>query len=122
MTHIVALFDDPLALEDAVKQLSLQDFQPRVVDPSAPVESGAQPLVGVLDGIAGQERPEQARRGRAAGRALADADVPTELADFYRQSVEHGAKLLIVDADREHAEQATALLRSAGGSRVERID
>ncbi len=130
-TTIVSLFDDSLALDRAVTNLSSGGFDERVFDASIvsrEVGHGVSPLftpgTGPAPGSAGlaHSYPDDSREevSRTFRSHLNDRGIPDDEVDAYVTNFEHGAKFVIVAVEPKRATEAMELLRNAGASRVDR--
>lgn len=127
---IVGLFDDSLAMERAVNELTAGGFEERVFDRasiSQEVGHGVGPLItpaaGPTPGGAGLahgypedsvEEVSRTFRSHLSNLRLSDAEI-----EGYVNNFNHEAKFVIVTTDRQRAADAIEILRRANASRVD---
>lgn len=120
MVRILALFNDGETLERAEEGLAnagLTDDIERVVDGGLAEASSPEPLgLGAVAPIGTDGRPEGALIADIDSNWLADYGVADEEARFLADAVNDGASLMILHS--EDADEAEAILRQAGGTRI----
>ncbi len=120
MSLVLALFDDPKTLEDAIDRVNDAGFGDDVVDvedrsgagASAPSPAGAAMPGG--QALAGGQRAAAVPLDRNAFEPYLSR--AGEAGQYFKDALEHGARLLILDTGR--AEEAAAVLEEAGAQRV----
>lgn len=120
MVRILALFNDGETLERAEEGLAnagLTDDIERVVDGGLAEASSPEPLgLGAVAPVGTDGRPEGALIADIDSNWLADYGVADEEARFLADAVNDGASLMILHS--EDADEAEAILRQAGGTRI----
>lgn len=120
MTRLLALFGNAEMLERAEEKLAeagLTDDIERVVDGNLADTSAPEPLgMGAVAPIGTDGRPEGALIPDIDSNWLADYGVANEEARFLADAVNDGATLMILHS--EDADDAEAILRQAGGTRI----
>jgi len=125
MANIAAILSGAESADRAIQQLAdlnLEGLDWRVFRPEIDHERlmPGWPAGGVAGSGSGTAQPVGAAiiAGLPEENVLEDEGIPDEEADFYAQSLAHGATILVVDAPAEHTAAVRRVLEAAGATRI----
>lgn len=121
MATVIAVFDDEDSLtraRDALEKAGYGDDVVEVVDEGLADTNQVGSVIGNASGLRGGAVVNPNTYPGGLGRA----DLPADEKDYFRRSVQNGAKLIIMDANDDDARDVQALLEQAGASRVQVSD
>ena len=127
MTTIIGIFDNPLAVEQAVSQLNEKGLTQEVFDPNlefAALDSGGSKAALAIDG-SGALQLDVDYAAYEYGRgylhsSLSGLKVPDEAIQYYETLFDRGEIFVVIETEERFKEEVMNLMRTTGASLIGR--
>ncbi|HMN31463.1 MAG TPA: hypothetical protein PKE45_25160 [Caldilineaceae bacterium] len=123
MTHIATILSGAETTERAIQQLAalnIDGLDWRVLRPEVDHERliPGWPVGSSAAGATGQPVGAPVVADLPEGNVLEDEGVPDDEAEYYAQSLAHGATVVVIDSPAEHVDLVCRVLENVGATRI----